>query len=140
MAVQSVASTPAAIPPAAVPASTGTADALGQADFLLLLTKQMQNQDPLSPLSGTDFVTQLAQFSSLQGVQQLNTSITQMLTLQQVTQGANLIGKQVAFASGGNVQAGSGKVTAIQISGGTVQMVVGNQTVPLSQLTSVGSS
>ncbi len=45
-------------------------DALGEDAFLIMMVAQIQNQDPLNPLDGTDFTAQLAQFSSLE--QQLN--------------------------------------------------------------------
>src|SRR5476651_979140 len=69
-------------------ASTGSTDALGNAitsasggqtlgedDFLQLLVTQLQNQDPTNPQDNSAFVAQLAQFSSLQGIQTLNTSV-----------------------------------------------------------------
>jgi flagellar basal-body rod modification protein FlgD len=100
----------------------------------------MQNQDPLNPVSGTDFVAQLAQFSTLQGQQQLNTNINQMLALQQVTQGASLIGKQITYDAAGKTLPASGTVTAVQVSNGNVQLVVGNQTVALNQVRSITSN
>src|SRR4051812_35576055 len=141
MAVQSVASTPTT-PASAAAAATSASGSGGpsQADFMKLLMTQMKNQDPLNPVSGTDFVTQLAQFSTLQGQQQLNTNINQMLMLQQVTQGASLIGKQITFTPSGNALATSGTVSAVQMSNGAVQLVVGNQTVDLSQVRSITSN
>ena len=61
------------IGPTQFPASTSTSSAtngvLGQDDFLKLLVSQLQNQDPMSPADGTQFVAQLAQFQQLeQGV------------------------------------------------------------------------
>ena len=44
------------------------ADTLGQADFMRLMTEQLANQDPLKPLSNSEFVAQLAQFSTVQGI------------------------------------------------------------------------
>ena len=44
------------------------ADTLGQADFMRLMTQQLANQDPLKPLSNSEFVAQLAQFSTVQGI------------------------------------------------------------------------
>jgi len=99
----------------------------------------MQYQDPTNPLSASDFASQLAQFSSLQGVQQLNTSISQMLTLQQVTQGASLIGKQITFVGTGKTLPTTGTVSAVQVNNGAVQLVVGNQAVSLSQVQSIAS-
>lgn len=52
--------------------------ALDQGDFLRLLTTQVQNQDPTQPLDPNQFVSQLTQFSTLQGITQLNESATAM--------------------------------------------------------------
>ena len=125
--------------------SSSTADkkdgASGLQDrFLTLLVAQMRNQDPLNPVSGSDFVAQLAQFSTLQGQQQLNTNINQMLVLQQVTQGASLIGKQITFDAAGKALPASGTVSAVQVNNGAVQLVVGNQTVALTQVRSITSN
>ena len=47
-------------------------DALGREDFLTMMMAQLKNQDPLNPMDGTDFSTQLAQFSSLEQLINLN--------------------------------------------------------------------
>lgn len=49
-------------------------EAMGKDAFLKLLVTQLENQDPLNPTDNTEFVAQLAQFSSLEGIQNLNTS------------------------------------------------------------------
>jgi flagellar basal-body rod modification protein FlgD len=140
MAVSSVASTPSpGGSPALASAATKGAGALGQTDFLQLLMSQMRNQDPLNPVSGTDFVAQLAQFSTLQGQQQLNTNITQMLALQQVTQGASLIGKQITYTDPNKTLPASGTVSAVQINNGAVQLMVGKQSVALTQVQSIAA-
>src|SRR5947209_2759715 len=73
---------------------------LTQAQFFKLLTAQLQNQDPLNPVSSTDFTSQLSQMSMLTGIQQLNTSFQQMLQIQQLSQGAALVGKNIRYGSG----------------------------------------
>ncbi len=61
----------------AVAASTATGSTtLGQADFLKLMTAQLQNQDPFSPVDNTQMVAQMAQFSSVAGISQMNTTLT----------------------------------------------------------------
>lgn len=75
---------------------------LGQADFLELMTAQLQNQDPLNPLDNTDFLAQLAQFSTVQGIQTMNdsmTALTESLTSDQALQAASLVGHDVMVVS-----------------------------------------
>ena len=73
-------------------------DSLGKGDFLKLLIAQLKNQDPLSPEKGTEFVAQLAQFSTVQGVQDLNDNFTSMSTnlkSSQALQASSLVGHTV---------------------------------------------
>lgn len=81
---------------------TGNLQALGKDDFLQLLVTKLQNQDPLNPMSDEDFVAQLAQFSSLEQMNNIADAITQsnqleVLQAQSVnnTMAAGLIGKDV---------------------------------------------
>lgn len=55
-------------------------DYLGREDFLTMLVAQLQNQDPLNPMEGSDFSAQLAQFSSLEQLLNLNESMESMVT------------------------------------------------------------
>jgi flagellar hook assembly protein FlgD len=55
-------------------------DTLGQADFLTLLVTQLKNQDPLSPLDNEAFVAQLAQFSTVSGINASNEKLDELAT------------------------------------------------------------
>jgi flagellar basal-body rod modification protein FlgD len=73
-------------------------DDLDRGDFLQLLMAQLKNQDPLSPAEGTEFIAQLAQFSTVQGVQDLNDSFVSMnnsLKSSQAIQASSLVGHTV---------------------------------------------
>lgn len=78
--------------------TNATEKALGRDDFLKLLVAQLKNQDPLNPVQNTEFVTQLAQFSSLEQVMGINDRLD-LLTTQSRGQGntesIGLVGKQV---------------------------------------------
>ncbi len=80
------------------PKATAPNQKLGQADFLRLLTAQLQNQDPNKPMDPTKFVTDLTQMSQLEATQNMNKSI-QAMTLGfqslQTLQAAGMIGKAV---------------------------------------------
>ncbi|MDR2861895.1 MAG: flagellar hook assembly protein FlgD [Syntrophobacterales bacterium] len=75
-----------------------TTKSLGKDDFLRMLVAQLQNQDPLSPMDGTDFVAQLATFSSLEQLTNMNSQLGQLGVYQATltnTQAVNLLGKEV---------------------------------------------
>jgi flagellar basal-body rod modification protein FlgD len=77
-------------------------NALGQADFLTLLITQLENQSPLAPQDNTAFVAQLAQFSTLQGIEQLNSNFVSMngsLKSSQAIQASALVGHTVLVDS-----------------------------------------
>lgn len=75
---------------------------MGKEDFLMLLTTQLRYQDPLSPADPKEFVAQLAQFSSLEQLLNLNTKLDgystafqNLQTSMQVAQGVSLLGKTI---------------------------------------------
>ncbi|MBF0309163.1 MAG: hypothetical protein HQL56_06520 [Magnetococcales bacterium] len=81
-----------------------------QADFLKMLTAQLQYQDPMEPMQNTEFTSQLAQFSSLSEQQRGNTLLEQLLgakTTDQMNQGVGYIGRQVV-TEGNRMQVSGG--------------------------------
>ena len=107
-----------------------------QVDFMKLLMAQMKNQDPMSPTSAKDYVAQMAQFSSVQGITQLNQSISSLLSLQGLTQGVGLIGKTVSYTNAAGKTA-SGTVGSLAMVGGQPQLVINNTNVSMSQIQSI---
>ncbi|CDX03090.1 hypothetical protein SDC9_04948 [bioreactor metagenome] len=106
--------------------SDATKEVLGKDDFLKLLVAELTNQDPLSPMDNKDMITQMAQFSSLEQMNNMSKSMENLVgafgALFQnslLSQGASLIGKHVA---GMNMD-GSGMVNGIVES---VQWLDGN--------------
>ncbi|WP_024890312.1 flagellar hook capping FlgD N-terminal domain-containing protein [Luteimonas huabeiensis] len=76
--------------------------ALGQADFLRLMTEQLKHQDPLNPMENSAFLGQLAQFSTVQGLQDLNGTVNgfaEAMNTDQILRGATLVGREVLVPS-----------------------------------------
>lgn len=74
---------------------------IGQADFLKLMTTQLQAQDPFKPMDSSQFLGQIAQFSQVSGLQDLNSAfagLASSLTANQTLQGAALVGREVLVA------------------------------------------
>lgn len=114
-------------------ASTRNTGELGKDDFLKLLITQVQNQDPMNPSSDTDFIAQMAQFSALEQMQNLNRSFS-------YTAGFSMMGKYVSGEitdESGDVKYVNGKVESVRIMNGQVYAVVGDDDVPIDKITYV---
>jgi flagellar basal-body rod modification protein FlgD len=69
------------LPAPVAPALAPRADGLGREAFLQLLVTQMQHQDPLEPQANGEFLAQLAQFTSLESLQEIRGDIAALRTL-----------------------------------------------------------
>ena len=112
--------------------------ALGKTAFLRLLVQEMTNQNPLQPANNTQFIAQLAQFSTLEQMQNMNTSFTNMQAAYQQTQAEGLLGHAITAVNsttGANVQ---GTVDKVLISAtGPIQVDVNGTAVNLTDILSV---
>ena len=72
-------------------------EALGQADFFKLLTTQLASQDPLEPMDDTAFIAQMANFSELEMMSQMNKNFDRFTNLQQFQASQGYIGKEVTM-------------------------------------------
>jgi flagellar basal-body rod modification protein FlgD len=105
-------------------------DVIGQQEFLSLLVAQLQNQDPLSPLDSADFSAQLAQFSSLEQLMQINERLGDLGEPQDGTtlDPVGLLGRQVS-AAGSTVRVAGGDSSELGYelaASGTVSIEVRN--------------
>lgn len=66
-------------------AADDSGDVTGKNEFLQLLVTQLQNQDPLNPMDNTEFLSQMAQFSSLEQLIHINTTLEKMSAAQTET-------------------------------------------------------
>ena len=95
---------------------------LNQDDFLKLLTTQLSNQDPLKPMEDTQFIAQMAQFSSLQQASTLTKDFEAFSSAQKIAAAQNLLGRTVTLSANGTIT--TGPVSEIRIQDGAAQIIV----------------
>ena len=91
-------------------------NSLGKDDFLKMLVTQLQNQDPLKPMDDTAFVAQMAQFSTLEQMKNMNTAVL-------ATQANGMIGDKVTWMND-NSEAIEGVVKGVNIVSGESKLIV----------------
>ena len=105
--------------------------------FLKLLTTQLANQDPSSPMDSTQMIQQTSQLASMEQLTKLTQTTTDTYSLQQRTSAANVIGKQVSWTdSSGAAQSGTATSVTFSSTAGP-QLKVGDKTVALSDVTAI---
>jgi len=117
---------------------------LDKDSFMKLLVTQLQNQDPLEPTQNQEFVAQLATFSSLEQLEELNDNTVAMIALNQsnallsqLTQSSALIGKSVSWTDPQTGQTATGSVDSVRIIDGLAVLQVGDLEIPLAAVTEV---
>lgn len=114
--------------------ATGT-QGLGQDAFLNLLVTQLKYQDPSQPMDNQAFISEMAQFQSLESLQQIQQTSLAAQNASQATEALSLVGKTVQLTDPTSGQAVSGVVSGVSFKGGVPQMVVNDQKYDLSTLT-----
>jgi flagellar basal-body rod modification protein FlgD len=89
---------------------------LGKDDFLRLLIVQLENQDPTKPVDDKEFIAQLAQFSSLEQMTEMNGTLNNLVTNYRTNLSYSLLGKQVDVLDKSTGEPVSGVVTEINFN------------------------
>jgi len=79
---------------------------LGKDDFLKLLIAQLSNQDPTSPIENTEFIAQMAQFSSLEQMTNMSAEFTKLAGVFRVSEASSMLGKTVELNVGDTTTTG----------------------------------
>jgi len=108
--------------------SEDPSQSLDQTDFLKLMIAQVKNQDPFEPMDNGEFIGQMAQFSSVDGIKKMSTNLDEMAKSFQQGQGlqaATLVGRQViAPTSAAILTAGQPVIGQVDLPGSTSSLVV----------------
>ena len=107
--------------------------ALGQEDFLMLMTTQLQNQDPFAPMENADFIAQMAQFSTVTGITDMGQSlkgISNQLSEFRIATATNMLGNSVLVPGTQAYPDGDGSVHGVidlPAASGTTNVVFTSQ-------------
>lgn len=112
---------------------------MGQDDFLKLLVTQFTNQDPMNPMKDTEYIAQMAQFTSLEQTKSMSSEIAKLRSDNQILQGNALIGRTVELQPDPQKENSRlvGIVSAVSIKAGTPQIVVNNTPYDLSSVLNI---
>ena len=116
---------------------TGISSQVATTEFLTLLTIQLQNQDPIDPVKQEEFIGQLSQFSMLEGVENLNASFENMLKLQEISQGLDLVGKHVDYLNTESGEIETGRIDELFDDQGIVNLMINDQAISVDLIAGV---
>jgi flagellar basal-body rod modification protein FlgD len=103
--------------------------------FLKLLVAQMKYQDPSNPTDSTQYLSQMAQFTQVEKLGDLNDATAGLLASSQLQSAVSMVGATVSYGAGEH--AASGRVTGVTMVGGVPQLLIGTTKVALSDVTGV---
>ena len=132
----------------ATSSTSGISSEISMDSFLTLFVTQLKNQNPLDPTDNTEFMSQLAQFSTLEQEQQqtgylesMNSIDTASLQLDQITMASSFIGKTIKYSSdetGATDKTLTGVVEGVKLEkDGTVSFIIDDKSVSISYLIEV---
>jgi flagellar basal-body rod modification protein FlgD len=113
----------------------------GKADkdlFLKLLVAQMKYQDPTKPTDTSQMLSQTAQFTMVEKMDQLVDAYTNEMQATELTSATTMLGNTVTWTSGKDTK--TGVVTGVTITNGTPTLMVGSQEVALTTVTKVAKT
>lgn len=118
------------------PLSRTPVQTLGQDDFLRLLVTQLTTQDPLNPKKDTDFIAQMASFSSLEQARTMQLDLARLRADQELLKANALLGRTVQVRLN-EVTVDAGPVSAVLIEAGQPQVVVNGVSYGLDQILAI---
>lgn len=108
-------------------------------EFLQMLITQLKNQDPTNPVDDTAMLSEEAQFSTLEQMQNMNTNLVSLMSMQNVSQAVSLVGKSITGVDA-NGAAASGQVASLVFNSGTPELKLADGSiVPLSNIQTISN-
>lgn len=110
---------------------------LGKDSFLKLLVTQLQHQDPTKPMEDREFIAQMAQFSSLEQMTNLNNEVRNLVTSSRTAEAYGILGRNIESYDSVLQQTVTGKVSSVFFKGNELMLKVGDNEVPMKNVHSV---
>ncbi|MCP4138155.1 MAG: flagellar hook assembly protein FlgD [bacterium] len=110
---------------------------LGKDSFLKLLVTELQHQDPTKPMEDKQFIAQMAQFSSLEQMKNLNNEVRTLIKSSRSSEAYGLLGKNVESYNPLTQQKISGQVSSIEYNNDQVSLKVNNQYIDIANVQAV---
>ena len=120
-------------------ASSDRLNDLTMSDFIKMMVAELENQDPMSPMSNTEMLQQMSQMRSITANDRLTTSIESLTLGQALSTAAGLIGKTVTGVNTLGLSE-TGKVDKVTIENGEAKLYVGSSIIPVSSVTAIANA
>ena len=115
----------------------GITSDVATSDYLNLLTVQLQNQDPTSPIDQEGFISQLSQFSMLEQMESLNSTFEEVLRVSELNQGISMVGREAEYTDPNTGEKLSGLVEQLIAEGGPTSLLINGDRIGLDLISGV---
>jgi flagellar basal-body rod modification protein FlgD len=105
---------------------------LGKDAFLRLLVAQLKHQNPLEPVNNQEFLAQMAQFSALEQMQNLNKNFEAVALMDFASQASTFLGREIEAVGTISEEKITGIVSSVKFVDGTAMLLVDGQEIPVS--------
>jgi flagellar basal-body rod modification protein FlgD len=109
---------------------------LGVSDFIKLLVSELQNQDPMQPMSNSEMLQQVSQIKSIQSNDKLTTTLDSVALGQSISNASSLLQRKIEGLTDAGDQV-TGSVDRVTIENGVATLHVGKQTVSLKNVATI---
>ncbi|MDR0326847.1 MAG: hypothetical protein LBI05_00975 [Planctomycetaceae bacterium] len=119
-----------------VPPTSDRFNELSMGDFIKMMVAELENQDPMEPMSNTEMLQQISQIRSITSNDQLTSSIEAMTLGQSLSTASSLIGKTVTGVNTLN-ESVTGTVDKVTIEAGEAKLYVGSSIINVGNITAI---
>lgn len=110
---------------------------LGQEDYMELMVTQLKNQNPLEPMENKEFISQMAQFSQVQGVNKIAQLVESSTPFNKLSSATSMLGQTIEYKGDDENTTESGTVEQVIRQDGKTKLDIGNDQIAIDRVVSV---